>query len=42
MDLADRAIDAPLVSHVTPMQDEPFDGCGEFPFGGYFCHDRNI
>ena len=42
MDLADRAVDAPLVAHVAPVQDEPFDGGGEFLLGGYFCHDRNI
>ena len=43
MDLADRAIDAPLSAHVAPMQDEPFDGFGELcGFVRNFCHDRNI
>ena len=42
VDLADRAVDAPLVAHVAPMQDEALDGGGEFLLGGCFCHDRNI
>ena len=42
VDLADRAVDAPLVPHVAPVQDEPLDGGREFLFAGYFCHDRNI
>ncbi len=42
MDLADRAVDAPFVAHVAPMQDEAFDDGGEFSLGGCFCHNRSI
>ena len=43
VDLADRAVDAPLPAHVAPMQDEALDGVGELcGFSVYFCHDRNI
>jgi len=42
VNLADRAIDAPLVPHVAPMQDEALDGGGKFLLSGYFCHNRNI
>ena len=42
VDLADRAVDAPLVPHIAPVQDEPLDRGREFLFAGCFCHDRNI
>ena len=42
VDLADGAVDAPLVPHVAPVQDEPLDRGGEFLLVGCFCHNRNI
>jgi hypothetical protein len=42
VDLADRAVDAPLVAHVAPLQDKPLDRRGQFLLTCYFCHNRNI
>src|SRR5262249_45703411 len=43
MDLADRAVDAPLSAHVAPMQDEALDRAGQiYRFFCNFGHDRNI
>jgi hypothetical protein len=42
MDLADGAVDTPLIPHVAPVQDEALDGGGQFLFTGCFCHNRNI
>src|SRR5262249_34440290 len=43
MNLADRAVDAPLPAHVAPMQHEAFGGVRELScFFSNFCHNRNI
>src|SRR5262249_53785108 len=43
MDLTDRAIDAPLPAHVTPMQHEALDRVWKlFCIFYNFYHDRNI
>ena len=43
VDLADRAVDAPLPAHLAPMQHEALQRDREgFPVVGNFCHDRNI
>ena len=42
MDLAHRAIDAPALAQVAPLQDELLHGLGEGVFKvSSFCHDRN-
>src|SRR5262249_30011799 len=43
MNLADRAVDAPLPAHVAPMQHEAFGGVGKLSYAfSNFCHNRNI
>ena len=43
VDLADRAVDAPLPAHLAPVQHEALQREREgFPVVGNFCHDRNI
>src|SRR5262249_24553346 len=48
VDLGDRAIDAPLAAHITPLQHELLDGRRQLPRAEAFirfrnfCHDRNF
>ena len=42
MDLAYRAVDAPLAAHLAPVQDEALDRERKPGLFRYFCHNRNI